>query len=71
VTEPLVQGLLAEAHDHALRVAQETEQLGMLEHLDLPLFRLPVNPEGVDASTVREFADLLLDRGWTGGETPR
>jgi anion-transporting ArsA/GET3 family ATPase len=64
VTDALVEGLLAEAHDHALRVAQESEQLGRLHHLDLPLFQLPANPEGVDASTVREFADLLTERGW-------
>ena len=30
VTDALVEGLLAEAHDHALRVAQETEQLALL-----------------------------------------
>jgi hypothetical protein len=66
VTDALVEGLLAQAHDHALRVAQESEQLGRLQHLDLPLFQLPVNPEGVDASTVREFADLLMERGWPG-----
>ena len=65
-TDALVEGLLAEAHDHAIRVAQEGEQLGRLHHLDLPLFQLPVNPEGVDASTVREFADLLTERGWPG-----
>jgi hypothetical protein len=32
---------------------------------------LPVNPEGVDASTVREFADLLAERGWPGDRAPR
>ena len=64
VTEPLVEGRIAEARDHALRVAQETEQLALLEHLERPMFRLPINPDGVDASTVREFADLLGDRGW-------
>jgi hypothetical protein len=64
VTEPLVEGLIAEARDHALRVAQETEQLALLERLERPMFRLPINPDGVDASTVREFADLLADRGW-------
>jgi anion-transporting ArsA/GET3 family ATPase len=69
VTEPLVEGLLAEAHDHALRVAQETEQLGLLEHLAMPMYRLPVNPEGVDASTVREFADLLKDAGFPESST--
>jgi hypothetical protein len=31
------------------------------------MFRLPVNPDGVDASTVREFADLLADRGFPDG----
>ena len=63
VTDALVDGLLAEAHDHALRVAQETEQLALLDQLERPMFRLPINPDGVDASTVREFADLLTERG--------
>jgi len=69
VTDALVDGLLAEAHDHALRVAQETEQLALLDQLERPMFRLPINPDGVDASTVREFADLLTERGWTGEVT--
>ena len=67
--DALVDGLLAEAHDHALRVAQETEQLALLDQLERPMFRLPVNPDGVDASTVRELADLLAERGWTGEVT--
>jgi hypothetical protein len=69
VTDALVEGLLAEAHDHALRVAQETEQLALLDQLERPMFRLPMNPDGVDSSTVREFADLLAERGWTGAVT--
>jgi anion-transporting ArsA/GET3 family ATPase len=71
VTDGLVEGLLGEARDHALRVAQESEQLARLEELDRPMVRLPINPEGVDASTVREFADLLVERGWPGGEAAR
>jgi hypothetical protein len=50
-------------------VAQETEQLALLDQLERPMFRLPINPDGVDASTVREFADLLTERGWTGEVT--
>jgi hypothetical protein len=65
-TDALVEGLLAEARDQALRFTLEREQLQRLHHLELPLFQLPVNTEGVDASTVREFADLLTERGWPG-----
>ena len=63
-TDTVVDGLLAEAHDHALRVAQESEQRTRLEGLGLPLRALPASAEGVDASTVREFADLMS----TGGD---
>ncbi len=61
-TDAVVDGLVEQARDHALRVTQEAEQRALLERLDLPLRGLPANPEGVDASTVREFADLIL--GW-------
>jgi hypothetical protein len=47
------------------------EQLARLEELDRPMVRRPINPEGVDGSTVREFADLLVERGWPGGEDGR
>jgi anion-transporting ArsA/GET3 family ATPase len=62
--DAVVNGLLEEARDHALRVAQEAEQRTRLEELGLPLHSLPANADGVDASTVRELADLMT--GWEG-----
>ncbi len=61
--DAVVDGLVTEAHDHALRVAQEAEQRTRLEGLGLPLHSLPASADGVDASTVREFADLITAWG--------
>ncbi len=64
-TDAVVDGLAAEARDHAARVALEAEQLAVIDALDRPTFRLPLLPDGVDASAVRELADLLADQGMT------
>jgi anion-transporting ArsA/GET3 family ATPase len=69
-SDNLVDGLLAEARDHAVRVKQEAEQLTRLQSLDLPMRQLPASPDGVDASTVREFADLLGDWRSTWAQSP-
>ena len=63
-TDALVDGLLAEARDHALRVAQETEQHALLDRLERPMVRLPINPT---ASTRRPSASspTCCRRGWT------
>ena len=60
VTPQIVEGLLEEARDHALRVDLEREQLALLEDTGLPLIQLPALPEGVDAGSVRELAELLV-----------
>ena len=64
--DAVVDGLLAEAHDHAVRVALEAEQLALVEQLGQPVRRLPVLPDGVDVSAIRELADVLRDQGMTG-----
>lgn len=56
----LVEGLVAQAHDHAQRVDLEREQLALLEATGLPLIQLPALPEGVDSGSVRELAELVL-----------
>jgi anion-transporting ArsA/GET3 family ATPase len=68
--DAVVDGLLAEARDHALRVKQEAEQLARLQSLDLPMHQLPASADGVDASTVRELADLLGDWYTTWAQPP-
>ena len=60
VSPELVDGLLAEARDHALRVDLEREQLAILELTGLPIIELPALADGVDPGSVRELADLLL-----------
>lgn len=63
VTDALVEGLALEVRDHAQRVALEAEQLTIVEALGRPTFRLPSLSDGVDASAVRELADLLTEQG--------
>lgn len=57
--EEIVRGLAEEAKAHAERMSLEGEQLAVVEGLGLPVLMLPVVPEGVDASTVREIAHSL------------
>ncbi|EWT00192.1 ATPase [Intrasporangium oryzae NRRL B-24470] len=63
VTPALVEGLLDEARDHALRVDLEREQLALLESTGLPIVTLPALPGGVDAVAVRELAEVLVAEG--------
>ncbi|MDQ2755487.1 MAG: ATPase, partial [Actinomycetota bacterium] len=62
-TDAVVDGLVAEARDHAKRVALETEMRKSVDELGMPVYSLPALTDGVDASAVRELADLLTDQG--------
>ena len=62
VTAELLDGLVAEARDHALRVDLESEQLALLEGTGLPIVTLPALPEGVDSGSVHELAAMLIDQ---------
>lgn len=62
-TDAVVDGLLAEAHDHALRVALEAQELATLEQERQPIVRLPVIPDGIDSGTIRQLAGLLVEQG--------
>lgn len=55
-------GLAAEAKAHAERMSLEGEQLDVVTGLGLPVLMLPMVPEGVDASTVREIAHSLAEQ---------
>ncbi|TQM64588.1 arsenite efflux ATP-binding protein ArsA [Humibacillus xanthopallidus] len=63
VTAELVDGLIAEARDHALRVDLEREQLALLEGTGLPIVTLPALSQGVDSGSVHELAGMLVDQG--------
>lgn len=57
-----VHGLAEEAKAHAERMSLEGEQLAVVESLELPVFMLPVVPEGVNATTVRQIAHSLAEQ---------
>ncbi len=63
VTPALVDGLVAEARDHALRVDLERVQLAVLEATGLPIVTLPALAQGVDSGSVHELAGLLVEQG--------
>jgi anion-transporting ArsA/GET3 family ATPase len=62
-TDALVDGLLAEARDHAERVALERNEARVITGLRRPTYRLPALPEGVDANGIREMAETLVAEG--------
>ncbi|MDQ4053965.1 MAG: P-loop NTPase [Actinomycetota bacterium] len=63
--DDLVDGLLAEAHDHAERRALEDSQRALVGQLDVPTYELPRLPEGVDLGALYELAKLLETQGMT------
>jgi anion-transporting ArsA/GET3 family ATPase len=62
-TAELVDGLLAEARDHAERRQLEDEQRGRIAALDLPTYELPRLPDGVDLGGLYELAADLCEQG--------
>jgi len=62
-TDAVVDGLLAEARDHAERVALEREAAKVVDGLRRPTYRLLSLPEGVDANGIRELAEELAAQG--------
>jgi anion-transporting ArsA/GET3 family ATPase len=62
-TDAIVDGLLAEARDHAERVALEHEAATVIAGLRRPTYRLPSLSEGVDANGIRELAEELVVQG--------
>ena len=66
VTPGLIDGLMTEARDHAHRVDLEREQLELLTDSGLPIVTLPALPEGADAGSIRQLADLIAAQGMVG-----
>jgi anion-transporting ArsA/GET3 family ATPase len=61
--EPLLDPLLAQAREHAERVALEHEQRGELAALDLPGYELPLLSGGVDLGGLYRLAGELKRQG--------
>ncbi len=55
--------LLAEAADHARRVALEERELARIDELGLPTIVLPTLPGGVDLGGLYQLAEILADGG--------
>ncbi|HEU4812047.1 MAG TPA: ArsA-related P-loop ATPase [Nocardioides sp.] len=61
--EVLVDGLLAEARDHAERRALEESQRELVRELDVPTYELPRLAGGVDLGALYELAATLREQG--------
>ena len=61
--DALVEGLMSEAHDHAVRRALEDSQRTIVAGLGVPGYELPRLPGGADLGALYEFASLLKDQG--------
>ena len=61
--DSLVSSLVAEASDHATRVALEERGRDALAALERPSYELPLLPDAVDLSGLYELAALLQEQG--------
>jgi len=59
----LVDGLVAEAREHAERRALEEEQRERIDAIDVPTYELPRLPSGVDLGGLYELAADLCEQG--------
>lgn len=66
VTPELVDGLLAEAADHAERRALEDSQRALVAELGVPSYELPRMAGGIDLGGMYELAGLLREQGMAG-----
>ena len=60
--EQVVDGLLAEAREHAERLALEEEQRLVVEALQRPTVQLPLLVEGIDLGGLYELAEELVEQ---------
>jgi anion-transporting ArsA/GET3 family ATPase len=63
VDDELLDGLLTEARDHAVRRELEDSQRALVAALDVPTVELPRLPGGVDLGGLYELADQLCEQG--------
>ncbi|GMA86536.1 hypothetical protein GCM10025868_17860 [Angustibacter aerolatus] len=63
VSEPLVQGLLDEAAEHAARRALEVSERARVDALGRPVYEVPALPGGVDLGALYGLAAMLRTQG--------
>jgi anion-transporting ArsA/GET3 family ATPase len=63
VSDELLDGLLDEARDHAVRRSLEDGQRKLVKAMGVPTYELPRLPEGVDLGGLYELAARLRDQG--------
>lgn len=63
-TDDVVSALLAEAADHAERVALEQRSRDTLEELERPTYELPFLPDGIDVGALYDLAESLRGQGF-------
>jgi anion-transporting ArsA/GET3 family ATPase len=63
VSNALVEGLVAEARDHAVRRALEDAQRKLVKEMGLPTYELPRLAQGVDMGGLYELAACLCEGG--------
>jgi anion-transporting ArsA/GET3 family ATPase len=63
VTDALVDGLLVEARDHAVRRALEDAQRKLVKGMGVPVYELPRLAGGIDLGGLYELAGDLRDQG--------
>ncbi len=61
--QALVDGLVAQGHEHAVRRALEDTQRKLVSALDVPSYELPRLPQGVDLGGLYELAGMLREQG--------
>jgi anion-transporting ArsA/GET3 family ATPase len=59
----LVDGLIHDIHEHAARLALESDQLAVLEQIGAPLVTVPALVDGIDMDAVCQIAQILADQG--------
>lgn len=59
----MVDGLAAEAIEHAARVAMEEELRDVLAGVDRPTYELPILPDGVELGALYQLGAALRDQG--------
>jgi anion-transporting ArsA/GET3 family ATPase len=62
-TEAAVERLVADAAEHAERVALEAEQRALIDKAGRPVYQLPRIAAGVDLTALYELAEALADQG--------
>ena len=63
VKDGVVEALIDEARDHAVRVALEKAGRRTLKSLDRPTYELPLLAEGVDLGGLYALAERLSQQG--------